>query len=83
MFATAEGLALSVSGVIKDALSTPAAHALLGPALSAPSVPYSVVYHLEILFLFATLVALGPLAVARGDRTSTAGRRFELADVPA
>jgi BCD family chlorophyll transporter-like MFS transporter len=83
VFATAEGVALSVSGVIKDALSTPAAHAILGPGLSAPSVPYSVVYHLEILFLFATLVALGPLAAARGERVGGAGRRFELADVPA
>ena len=83
VFATAEGIALSVSGVIKDALSTPAAHAILGPGLSAPSVPYSVVYHLEILFLFATLVALGPLAAARGERVGGAGRRFELADVPA
>ena len=34
---------------------------VLGPALTAPAIGYSVVYHLEIVLLFATLVAIGPL----------------------
>ncbi len=85
VFATAEGVALSVSGVIKDALSALVARGALGEGLSVPSVPYSVVYHLEILALFATLVALGPLVAPRG--TAAARRReagaLGLADIPA
>jgi MFS transporter, BCD family, chlorophyll transporter len=33
--------------------------------MADPSVPYSVVYHLEILVLFAALAALGPLVRRR------------------
>jgi BCD family chlorophyll transporter-like MFS transporter len=85
VFATSEGIALSVSGAIKDALSALAAGGALGEGLSLPSVPYSVVYHLEILALFATLVALGPLVSARGapgERRREPGG-FGLADIPA
>jgi len=85
VFATAEGLALSAAGAVKDTLSALAMRGALGEGLSLPSVPYSVVYHLEILALFATLVALGPLAAARG--TAAARRResgaLGLADIPA
>ena len=54
--------------------------------MSVASVPYSVVYHLEIFSLFATLVALGPLVARRGaGRASTDAtpRSFGLADLPA
>ena len=85
VFATSEGIALSVSGVIKDAFSALATRGALGEGLSLPSVPYSVVYHLEILALFATLVALGPLVASRGPveqrRREPGG--FGLADIPA
>jgi BCD family chlorophyll transporter-like MFS transporter len=33
----------------------------LGPALTDPSVGYSMVYHVEMLLLFLTLIAVGPL----------------------
>jgi BCD family chlorophyll transporter-like MFS transporter len=57
----------------------------MGPALSVPSVPYSVVYHLEILVLFTTLVALGPLVRRQGVRAreEMVARPFGLADIPA
>ena len=67
VYATAEGLALAVSGMMKDGVQYLITTGRLGEALALPSVPYSVVYHLEILVLFATLIALGPL-VARGRR---------------
>jgi len=58
----------------------------LGPGLSHPVVPYAVVYQLEILALFATLAALGPL-VARRWRADGGEREpapaFGLADLPA
>jgi BCD family chlorophyll transporter-like MFS transporter len=33
----------------------------LGEALANPATGYSVVYHIEIALLFATLIAVGPL----------------------
>ena len=85
VFATAEGLSFAMSGVLKDWLSHLVSTGTLGTALSVPSVPYSVVYHLEILVLFATLVALGPLVRRRmptASRERTA-QPFGLADIPA
>jgi hypothetical protein len=48
-------------------------------------VPYEFVYALEILVLFATLVALGPLAVRRSQLESVLppAEPFGLADIPA
>jgi BCD family chlorophyll transporter-like MFS transporter len=37
----------------------------LGPALTDPSVGYSMVYHVEMLLLFLTLIAIGPLVKRR------------------
>jgi BCD family chlorophyll transporter-like MFS transporter len=85
VFATAEGLSFALSGVAKDWLSHLVARGALGPVLSTPSVPYTAVYLLEVVVLFATLVALGPLAVRRvkpRDRGQPS-RSFGLADIPA
>jgi BCD family chlorophyll transporter-like MFS transporter len=83
VFATAEGLALASSGVIKDWVAGLVARGSLGPAMSQPSVPYSVVYHIEIAALFATLVALGPLVAPRRVVNREAPGRLGLADLPA
>ena len=48
-----------------------------------PSVPYSVVYHIEIGLLFVTLIALGPLVAPLGAaRRTTPAASFGLADLP-
>lgn len=86
VFATAEGLSFALSGVAKDWLSHLVSRGALGPGLNTPTVPYSAVYLLEIVVLFATLVALGPLVVRRGERESSAdagSTAFGLADIPA
>jgi len=86
VFATAEGLSFALSGVMKDWLSHLVQKGALSPGLNLPSVPYSAVYHLEILMLFATLVALGPLVarrVAGQAERDQASRSFGLADIPA
>ena len=86
VFATAEGLSFALSGVSKDWLSHLVSRGALGPGLSTPSVPYLAVYLVEILVLFATLVALGPLVVRRAERTSMSDEKstsFGLADMPA
>ncbi|MEL6257943.1 MAG: PucC family protein, partial [Pseudomonadota bacterium] len=64
--ATAMGSAVLIGGALKDAVSS---FSLLGPELTRDAIGYSVVYHVEIFLLFATLVVLGPL-VRHGGATS-------------
>jgi BCD family chlorophyll transporter-like MFS transporter len=59
--ASAAGSAVAAGGLIRDGVSVLADRGLLGQALASPATGYSVVYHIEIALLFATLVAIGPL----------------------
>ena len=59
--ASAAGTAIAMGGIVRDTVGGLAARGALGPALTDPAVGYAVVYHLEIMLLFATLVAVGPL----------------------
>ena len=82
--ATAAGLAIALGGTIRDAVGHIAATGALGQALDTPGTGYSVVYHIEIGLLFATLVVLGPLvrlAFTQTPNTSENGR-IGLADFP-
>jgi len=86
VFATAEGLSFALSGIMKDALSHLASRGVLGPGMSSPAFPYAAVYIVEIVVLFATLVALGPLVVRRATVEMTKNQpagTFGLADIPA
>jgi BCD family chlorophyll transporter-like MFS transporter len=62
--ATASGLAIATSGLVRDVVSAFAVTGAFGPAMSTPASGYMVVYHIEIGLLFASLAAIGPL-VAR------------------
>ena len=64
--ATAMGVSVALGGGLRDLVSTLVDSGVLGGALNSPVTGYGVVYHLEILLLFATLVAIGPLV--RRDR---------------
>src|SRR5262249_25515369 len=57
--ASAAGLAIAMSGFLRDFFSALAAQGSLGPALTGPAVGYGFVYHIELLLLFATLIAIG------------------------
>jgi BCD family chlorophyll transporter-like MFS transporter len=59
--ATASGGAVALSGVLRDSINHLAAAGQFGATLAGPATGYNVVYNLEIVLLFATLVALGPL----------------------
>ena len=59
--ATAAGGAIAISGLLRDGIAHLAASGALGEALAGPATGYTVVYHLELGLLFATLVAIGPL----------------------
>ena len=59
--ATAAGVAIAFSGVVHDLVSTLAMQGAFGDALTDPATGYSFVYAIEIVLLFATLAAIGPL----------------------
>ena len=81
--AAATGGAIAIGGFVRDAVAELASAGLLGPAMDSPSVGYSFVYHLEILLLFATLVALGPLVRRRTEEfAEQQGTKFGLAEIP-
>ncbi len=81
--ASAAGGAVAAGGLIRDGVGYLAMNGALGEAMANPATGYSVVYHIEIAMLFATLIAIGPLVrrVHGGnDLRSAAG--FALAEMP-
>jgi BCD family chlorophyll transporter-like MFS transporter len=79
--ATASGASVAFGGALRDLVSSIAVKGELGSALAAPVTGYSMVYHVEMLFLFMTLVAIGPL-VGRRNAAPSVPRKFGLADLP-
>jgi BCD family chlorophyll transporter-like MFS transporter len=82
--ATAAGLAVALGGGIRDGVNALALSGRLGEALNNPATGYSIVYHLEILLLFGTLVALGPLVRLSflNPNSDNRGGKIGLADFP-
>jgi BCD family chlorophyll transporter-like MFS transporter len=66
--ATAAGSAIAISGLARDGISSLAMQGRLGTTLAGPATGYGAVYLTEIILLFATLVALGPLVRPAGAR---------------
>ena len=67
--ATAAGGAVAISGLARDGISTLAERGVFGTALANPATGYGAVYVTELVLLFATLVALGPLVRPATSRT--------------
>jgi len=80
--ATAAGLSTAIGGGLRDVVNAAATQGQLGVALNDPATGYSVVYHIEILLLFITLVALGPLVRTATPYRHGGARKFGLADMP-
>lgn len=59
--ATAAGLAIAIGGALRDAVGGFAMAGHLGEVFATPAFGYAFVYQVEILALFATLLALAPL----------------------
>jgi BCD family chlorophyll transporter-like MFS transporter len=57
----AAGISMFVGGALRDTITALSSRGDMGPALTDPSVAYSMVYHVEMLLLFLTLIAVGPL----------------------
>jgi BCD family chlorophyll transporter-like MFS transporter len=77
--ATAAGIGVGLSGMLRDAVSGLSSDGALGAATS-PATGYITVYQIEIVLLFATLAVIGPL-VRSGKRT-TRQPGFGLAQYP-
>jgi len=78
--AGAAGAAMFFGALIRDGVGALAAQGALGPVLSDSWAGYGAVYQIELLLLFFTLVAIGPLA--RHARTERGDARFGLAEMP-
>ena len=76
------GIAIALGGALRDAVSALASAGSLGPAMNDPGVGYSFVYHLEIVLLFTTLVAIGPLVRSTRARIAQTSTPFGLAEFP-
>ncbi len=59
--ATAGGTAIAIGGALRDLFGHLATTGALGPALTDAAAGYGVVYHIEIVLLFAGLAVIGPL----------------------
>ncbi|MEO1293324.1 MAG: PucC family protein, partial [Pseudomonadota bacterium] len=79
--ATAMGGGIALGGALRDLVGVWGASGALGPGMSAAYAGYSFVYHLELLLLFATLIALGPLCGSKHTKTNE-NREFGLAEFP-
>ncbi|MFN7572918.1 MAG: BCD family MFS transporter [Betaproteobacteria bacterium] len=86
--ATAAGGAVALGGALRDAVGGLAVAGRFGEAMTTPAAGYGFVYHLELILLFATLAAIGPLARRRIARAAPpaamrpASPVFGLAELP-
>jgi MFS transporter, BCD family, chlorophyll transporter len=80
--ATSAGLAIAIGAFVRDAISSAAVANELGSTLAGPAAGYGFVYCIEILLLFATIVALGPLVRGRVAGQAISPTRFGLSEFP-
>ncbi|MEO0799067.1 MAG: BCD family MFS transporter [Pseudomonadota bacterium] len=80
--ATSIGIAMAFGGLTRDAVKSLAEAGQFGAGFDGSSLGYVVVYNVEIFLLFATLVAIGPLAAhqRQGERRPIA--RFGITESP-
>ena len=80
--ATAAGLAIAIGAGIRDSVGSLATDGHLGPALAGPATGYNTVYYLEIVLLFATMIAIGPLVRPASETRAQLQPKFGLAEFP-
>jgi BCD family chlorophyll transporter-like MFS transporter len=80
--ASSAGLAVALGAGLKDGMLMWGQAGIFGPMLSSPAAAYGVVYLLEIILLFAVLVAVGPLVARVRVLRAASTDRFGLAEFP-
>jgi MFS transporter, BCD family, chlorophyll transporter len=79
--ASAAGLAIASGGIIRDMTMELSTRGVLGPAFADPAIGYQIVYHVEIAFLFASLIVLGPLVRSHAGARSLPEPEFGLSEL--
>ncbi|MEM7570827.1 MAG: PucC family protein, partial [Pseudomonadota bacterium] len=79
--ATAVGVGLAAGGIIRDGVQWLIA-AGYAPTFAGPAFGYSVVYHIDIAFLFFSLIAIGPLVTFKEPTGQKRGTHIGLARLP-
>jgi BCD family chlorophyll transporter-like MFS transporter len=67
---------------MRDIVDAAAMAGTFGPGMQNATTGYSVVYHIEIYLLFATLIAVGPLVRTRRTADQQQTGHIGLADFP-
>jgi len=80
--ATCAGVAIAVGALVRDVVTYAALTEKLGPVMNSPATGYAVVYCTEIVLLFGTLIALGPLVNTRTEHPARSPMRFGLSEFP-
>jgi BCD family chlorophyll transporter-like MFS transporter len=80
--ATAMGVAVFAGGALRDLFASLSLSGAIDPLLDDAVAAYGAVYHLEILLLFISLIALGPV-VRKAWQQPEENKPFGLADFPA
>jgi MFS transporter, BCD family, chlorophyll transporter len=84
--ATSAGLAIAAGGAFRDIASALASSGALGDAFQSAAAGYGFVYVIEVILLFATLIAIGPLVRNRSSTRESsqpkASSKFGLAEFP-
>ena len=81
--ASCAGVAIALAGIFRDIVTGMATRGELGSALTGPASAYGLLYGIEIILLFATLAAIGPLAQPSFSTQADANRKFGLTELPA
>jgi BCD family chlorophyll transporter-like MFS transporter len=80
--ASASGLAIALGGAMRDGIARIAESGAFGAPFTGSLAGYSAVYHIEVLLLLATLVAIGPLVRSTRPSEPPLPEKFGLAEFP-
>jgi MFS transporter, BCD family, chlorophyll transporter len=80
--ATAGGVAIALSGFLRDGIGSLANAGKLGEAMVSPVTGYAFVYQLELFLIFVALVAVGPLVRRTQSQAEQGASNFGLAELP-
>ena len=78
------GVGIAIGGIIRDIVNKMALNGYFGSTFENNSIGYIFVYHLEILFIFITLIALGMLSQELNKRKikNNGQKSFGLTEIP-
>jgi BCD family chlorophyll transporter-like MFS transporter len=78
------GLGIAIGGILRDIINKFALSGAFGTTFESDATGYLFVYHLEILIIFITLIALGSLSqeLNKKNIVNNKDNRFGLAEIP-